>query len=330
MKVKCKSTAVLAVIVCAMLSCMEQKMLVKDFQPAKFEIPSRIKKVAVVGFKEKENLGDVVIGKLSNKIQESKRFEIFDRDSLNMILAEKNLQEADLAEESKVQDMKLGAVDALITGEIRTTWREEKFTEIKYAPGVDAGGNFTMKPTPVESLAQVAELTLNVKMLDLGNKARVIAQQSYSKGFHSKKDKKLIDRLREERRDVGVTPAGIFELLIDDCCTDFAALIIPHYKMVPVVLMQGSATVNQGVNFMQGGNYEDAEASFKAAMAAEPGKIEPVYDLAVCYEFAKRYDEALDFYRKSLAMKPGYKPSADGINRVREKTRKPNNTGGSE
>ena len=41
-------------------------------------------------------MGDVVIGKLASKVKESKRFTIFDRDSLNMILAEKDLAEADL------------------------------------------------------------------------------------------------------------------------------------------------------------------------------------------------------------------------------------------
>jgi len=314
-----------AVTVClllgAILSCGEEKYFVKHYRPAKFDIPRKIKKVAVVGFKAKENIGDVVIGKLSNKIQESKRFEIFDRDSLNMILAEKNLQEADLAEENMVKDLKLGAVDALVTGEIRTTWREEAFTETKWEPTITSGGSFSMKPVSVKTLAHVAEITLNIKMLDLHNKAKVIAQQSYTKGFHSKKDKKLIDRLREKRRDEGVTPAGVYELLIDDCVTDFSKLIIPHYEQMPVNLLKGSPLVNQGIVFLKGDNVDDAEMSFRQAMECEPDKVEPVFNLAVCCEAGGKSEEALKLYKKCLMMKPGHTPSMEGINRIKGEER---------
>jgi Flp pilus assembly protein TadD len=80
--------------------------------------------------------------------------------------------------------------------------------------------------------------------------------------------------------------------------------------------MKGSALVNQGIQFLSGGNCEDAEMAFKSAMTSEPDKVEPVYDLGVCYEVAGRDAEALELYRKALYMKPADARITAGINRM--------------
>ena len=74
--------AMLAALVAAW-GCGEDKFVIRHWRPAKIQVPDRIRKVAIVGFKEKEDLGDVVIGKMASRIRASERFALFDRDSLN-------------------------------------------------------------------------------------------------------------------------------------------------------------------------------------------------------------------------------------------------------
>jgi len=313
----------LAVVVITAACAPTQAYMIKDLMPPKRNIPGRIRKVAVVGFKAKENLGDVVIGKIAHKIQRSGRYTVFERDALKHILAEKNLAEADLAEVGSVQNLKLGAVDALVTGEIRTTWRQVDYWENKITGMIEGPYGIPIpKIEKVKTLADVGEITLNIKMVDLGGKAKVLAQHSFTKGFHSKKDKKLIQRLRDEKRQKGFTPMGVYELLIDDCVTEFVQLIIPYYVKVPVKLLKGGQLNDVGIKFMIGDNFEDAEESFKNAMSAEPEKIEPVYNLALCYEACDKLEPALEYYRKTLMLRPAHTPSIMGINRVRKKIKK--------
>jgi len=298
------------------IGCGTEKFVIRYNRKPKLDIPPRIKRVAIVGFTAKQDYGDIVTGKLAAKIRESGRFKIYDRESLKTIMDEKDLIESGLADTGAVKDLKLGAVDAMIVGEVRAMTQIVDYEETRYK--VQNVGGYPMPvPYKVTIKVPVYELSLKIKMIDVTSKARVIAAQSYSKSHHPKRDRKQIDRIRKARGKKGVTPQGIFEVLIDDCVSDFCKLIIPYKVELTVKLMKGSGLINTGVTFLKGSNVEDAEECFKTVLETEPNKIEALYNLAVCYEVSGRLLEARKLYKKCILLKGGeHRPSAEGINRI--------------
>jgi tetratricopeptide (TPR) repeat protein len=54
-----------------------------------------------------------------------------------------------------------------------------------------------------------------------------------------------------------------------------------------------------------GGNYERAEATLRQAIEYEPKYADLYYNLGICLQFQKRYDEAIDAYQTALKLQPG-------------------------
>jgi len=298
--------------------CDTEKFIITYNRPAKLDVDPRIKKVAIVGFKQKEDYGDLVIGKLNGKIRKSERFKIIERENLSTIMKEKDLIEADLAEVGVVRDMKLDKVDAIITGKVRAMTQQVDYNDTRYRIQ-NVGGYPVPVPYTVRIKVPVHELSLEIRMIDLTRKGRIVYGQSYSKSFHSKKDKKLINKIREKRRQKGVTPAGVFETLIEDCVDDFVSYIIPHEISIKVKLMKGSKFVNTGVTFLKANNVDDAEEWFDMALQKDPNAVAPNYNLAVCYEVAGKFSQAIKLYKRCIILKEGeHTASAEGISRIKE------------
>ncbi len=66
---------------------------------------------------------------------------------------------------------------------------------------------------------------------------------------------------------------------------------------------------NDGVNYLNGYNYEDALSSFERAILYDPKFIEPYIMIGTLYEEKKDYNKAVEYYEKSLVLDPDFFPS---------------------
>jgi Tfp pilus assembly protein PilF len=74
----------------------------------------------------------------------------------------------------------------------------------------------------------------------------------------------------------------------------------------------GPAHNNLGVLFLAEGKRYEAAQEFEWAKKLLPGHPDPRVNLALCFEDAGRFDEALEHYASALEVCPGYVPAMQG------------------
>jgi Tfp pilus assembly protein PilF len=85
----------------------------------------------------------------------------------------------------------------------------------------------------------------------------------------------------------------------------------------------GPAHNNLGVLFLGAGKRYEAAQEFEWAKKLLPGHPDPRVNLALCFEDAGRFDEALEHYAGALEVYPGYVPAMQGAASIALRSGKP-------
>jgi thioredoxin-like negative regulator of GroEL len=102
----------------------------------------------------------------------------------------------------------------------------------------------------------------------------------------------------------GSTPSGeaIVNDLIEQCVSEFAGLIVPHYDVYEYSLASSKAT-KTGNAFAEGGDFKTAAEQFKAAMAAKPKDAAVVFNLAIAMLALNDPQAASELLDKAVILK---------------------------
>jgi len=81
-------------------------------------------------------------------------------------------------------------------------------------------------------------------------------------------------------------------------------------------IFHGPAHNNLGTLLLARGELYEAATNFEAARKLMPGHPDPRLNLALTYEKAARYDDAIAMYNAALEVSPGHAPTVEALTRL--------------
>jgi Tfp pilus assembly protein PilF len=89
-------------------------------------------------------------------------------------------------------------------------------------------------------------------------------------------------------------------------------------------IFHGPAHNNLGTLLLARGELYEAATNFEAARKLMPGHPDPRLNLALTYEKAARYDDAIEMYNAALEVSPGHTPTVEALTRLEVTTSRAN------
>lgn len=292
-----------------------------------------VKKIAVMGFDGQG--GVLVANKVTAKLVESGRFEVFERTQVAKILNEHEMHMTGLVDEGSAARIgKMLGAEALIFGSVdtykvsdeRTTVQLPKIREkgFHYETKEDRKGNkktekvidYDWYKVNASALTRRGNVSVTFKVVNTES-GQIVAAKNLSKTWEGIN---IIDP-DPQHDDVYPTPkeksitlpdsATILNRLTDELVPQLVNLIVPHYVAEIKTWLTVDEQTETCRKFMSTGQYRDAieimEAHLKNfEMKADKNrdKLHAVYyDMGLLYEVSGEFDRAETFYKKAIALK---------------------------
>lgn len=307
-------------------------MNINTMNPAVVNI-GNVKKIAVIGFDGQG--GDAVANKVTAKLVESGRFEVFERAQVAKILKEYEMSMTGLVDEKSAakigkmlgaEALVFGAVDAYNVTDERGTVLLPKVREkgFHYETKEDKKGNKKTEKvidydwykvnTPATTRRGNVGITFKVVRVESG---QIVAAKSLSKAWEGIN----IYDTDPNHQDVYPTPkeksitlpdsATILNRLTDDLVPQLVNMIVPHYVAERKTWLTVDEQTDTARKFMTTGQYKDAIeilGPHLTMLEAKPdknkGRLHAVYyDMGLLHEVSGEYDKAEVFYKKAISMK---------------------------
>lgn len=262
--------------------------------PAVYEIPTDVKKIAIVQFGAKsdteEKWGEIASDKLASELDEANkkfnRYQLVDRKRVSAIMAERDFQQSIVDTDEAVKFGRIAKVDAMIYGTVYVTEEVEK--------------KETTVPTPygsmkIPSTTYRATAAINFSMVDVQT-SRTIATVTVTRKYDSK-NKEDKDYYKKYEKNL----TAITVKLLEECCAEFVGKISPHQVVVREKLY-GTQTqsAQQGNKFAKAGEYADAIGMYQAGLEEKPDDWEAIFNMGVCHEALGQFSQAEDCYDRAL------------------------------
>lgn len=280
-------------------SCGTKTLIIPVKRPAEINL-NKFKKVVLSGFESNNrNVGSNVTNDYSDALTtsliESQRFEVIDRQNLDKILREHNLNMSALTNDKEAAQMgeMLGS-SALIFGRVSDYSYKEEVT--KGDPYKDNKGN-THQYYYRNGLAHVR---VNFKITDLTTGKILISKDiEASTTANTSADNQQPSNIDQE---------PMFSLARNIIIGDFMKKIAPYTERIKTSLYKDGdmPELEQGINMTLVDNWQETVSLFKTAVEKYKGTenaYKAYFNLGWAYEYTQAFPEAKENLNKAYSLK---------------------------
>jgi len=238
---------------------------------------------------------------LTNRLFESKKFEVLDRDNLGRVMSEHSLNASGAVDTSTAVELgKLIGASALIAGNVNLDY---KVNNSKDNPYKDKKGNYHQRFVKEGT----ATINANLKVIDLQT-GKIVATKAIN--AHDS-DTVSEDNQWPSDPDRDAVASGAASKSLDV----FMKMIAPYTDYVYVVFEETPESEG-GVNFAKNGLWKEALEQFKIAKDKNPSHPGSWYNLGLGYQYNYMFREAEDAFKECNKVKPSDK-CMSGISELR-------------
>lgn len=251
------------------------------------------------------NAGTALSDILTQKLFESGRYEVLDRQNINTVMREHNLNMSGAVDEATaVQIGGLLGTSAMIFGSSNGQYSQN--TEI--GQPYSCGSKRESKVCRDYKKNAQGRITTTLKVVDLKT-GKIIAIKNFSEegsdsAWEANEWPPDIDR------DV------LMGKILNATASKFMKMIAPYTDFVSVEFDDDSnmPEVNAGIESAQKGLWDSASIQFKNAVDRNPNDAAAWYNLGLAYMYTYRFDDAIQAFNRSNSIKPSSKCSQEIAN----------------
>lgn len=307
-------------------------MNINTLRPAVVDL-SNVKKVAVMGFDGQG--GDAVANKVTARLVESGRFEVFERAQVVKILNEHEMWMTSLVDEKSAAKIgKMLGAEALIFGTVdtykvsdeRATVQLPKIREkgFHYETKEDRKGNkktekvidYDWYKVNASVLTRRGNVSITFKVVN-AESGQIMAAKNLSKKWEGinivDSDPKHDDVYPTPKEKSIMLPdsATILNQLLDQIAPELVNQIVPHSVAEKRPWLTVDEQTETARKFMSTGQYKDAIEILGPHLTMLEAKLDKnrdklhaaYYDIGLLYEVSGEFDKAEAFYKKAIALK---------------------------
>ncbi|MDP7637694.1 MAG: CsgG/HfaB family protein [Phycisphaerae bacterium] len=307
--VRTLAAVVLALSPALVVGCGKGPMVAIVYDhPAEYNIPGRIRKVAITEFGGKggseKKWGSIAADRLASQLDKYNkkfhRYVLYDRQRIAAILAEQDFQAAISDTGMAAKAGKIANVDAMIYGTVHVTIRQVHTTRRTFDP-------LSRSMRTVPHIQTHCMAAVNFTMEDVAT-SRTLATVSVTRDWDSDKKKKSGGAKIGAAMGIGAGKVDnaqkIAVQLIDQCVAEILRKISPHQETVEVQLSKCKSKVGKGGHtFAKEKEYADALEMYVAAIEEKPDDHGALFNAGVMHEVMGRPDKAAQFYSLAIELK---------------------------
>ncbi|HEY3245729.1 MAG TPA: tetratricopeptide repeat protein [Phycisphaerae bacterium] len=289
-------------------------------QPAK-ELPAGITTVAILDSKVNEatdkKWSEMAANYIQHLVQESNdkygsNLRVADRKQTSLLTSESDLAAAGIVDSPKAgQIAKQLAVQGFILSEInvKVDTQQGKQRTISAMDVFGAGGHGWggggggVNTTEAETATRNILVQTDFKLVDATTGKN---WDTYSPPAYRKTDKtKASPFFGSSRTEAEMTPRDeVIAAAVEQGARQFISRFVPcEVSMEFTVESSKSESCKRGVAYLRGGDYEQALANFKAALAENPNDDRASYGAGVASEAMGDFEQALKYYQQAAIAK---------------------------
>lgn len=239
------------------------------------------------------NAGTTLSDVLAQNLFESGHYEVLDRQNLNSLMREHNLNlSGAVNEETSAKIGELLGASALIFGRSNAQYRVTNDRDV-YTDGAGKKHLYYVKTGE-------GRLNTTLKVVDLKT-GKILAIKNFN-------EEKTDETEEEGRYPPDPDRDMVLSSLINNTAQKFMKMIAPYVEYVRVEFEKSdNPSVKAGIFSAQSGQWETARAQFKNAAGENPTEAAAWYNLGLANTFTYRYDEAIQAFNKSNGLNPSSK-----------------------
>jgi tetratricopeptide (TPR) repeat protein len=246
------------------------------------------------------NMGQAFSDAVKNDLVESNRFQVVDRARLNQILAELDLSQSDLADESKrVKLGKMLSASAMIAGHTEGKY-DEKVTYFNSTCG-EKNHEYACR---VYTRAGLVKTSGSIDVIDVQTGQIIKSKSLYNSCPASTQ---ATDALPDT-----IDKDSLFGTCLYRNVQAFVKAISPWTETLMVPFMKDSTIpdLEKGINRAKMGEMTEAINTFAGAVKASEGNADiksiarAYWDLGLAYEYTWQFDKAIESFEKAYSLKP--------------------------
>jgi hypothetical protein len=274
-----------------LVSCAP-KVMVPVTRPAEINLIG-IKRVAIGDING--NAGSALSDLLAQKLFESGHYEVLDRQNINTLMREHNLNLSGAVDEQT--SVKIGGLlgaSALIMGNSNGQYNQRTQIGDRYK---------CSKPGGVcKDYKKIGEGKINtmLKVVDLKT-GKIIAVKNFT-------DAKSDSAWEANEWPPDIDRDAIMGGILNMTANRFMKMIAPYTDHVRVEFEDSKIPeVKAGIVTAQSGQWDNASIQFKNATDSNPNDAAAWYNSGLAYMYTYRFDEAIQAFNRSNALKPSSK-----------------------
>ena len=288
-----------AIIFSLFLVSCAKRAIVPVTRPAEINLVG-IKRIAMGDITGNE--GTALSDILTQKLFDSGRFEVLDRQNINALMREHNLNLSGAVDEkTSVQIGGFLGASALIFG--RSDGQYQQTTKV--GNPYECGQNRVCRDYTKTGTGRI-NTTLKVVDLKTG---KIIAVKNFT-------DQGSDSAWEANEWPADIDQGAIMGAILNKTANNFMKMIAPYTDYVNVEFDGDSKMpqVKAGIETAQKGLWDSASVQFKNAVDSNPNDAAAWYNLGLAYMYTSRFDEAIQAFNKSNAIKPSSKCSQEIAN----------------
>lgn len=240
------------------------------------------------------NVGRDLSDSITQKLFQSGRYEVLDRENINRIMREHNLNLSGAVDASTAASIgNLVGASALIFGSSDAQFRQT--TERQKYHNKKGKGHYYVYTKNAE-----ARVNTMLKVVDLET-GKILAVKNFTE--------EETDRLSERNQwppDPDRRP--LIDSAINKTSESFMKMIAPYTDYVHVEFENSDSSESKtGIEFAKSGQWDEALNQFQRATDKYPKDAAAWYNLGLAHEYNYQFDEAIEALNRSNALKPSQK-----------------------
>lgn len=326
MKMKIRNTLITVIVGIILFSCLTVNKEVTYLRPAELTISSEIKNVAILssGYSYRQQIYDILFNVFGRE-EVRKRFELIDRENLNVIMREQNLfNQDDFSDSEAVELGELAGANAIILGSFKNVREDMANGNVvinrKYEKGrrVNQYGieviEYRYQDESVPSIIKTYYFTVDIRMLDIKRGTLIHNEQKtykiqYENYIDNKPDN--FNYVKKKNAQYVQTFPSMLELLESSgksFSKFFAKKVAPFYQtdMMSFERIGNDAINNQFIKFIKSDLYDEALEIMTDSLDAigsidkERFRARHYYNLGAVYEMKGELQLSLEYYNKAV------------------------------
>ncbi|HOJ63397.1 MAG TPA: CsgG/HfaB family protein [Spirochaetota bacterium] len=317
------------IIIFLFLSCLTVNKKVKYLKPADINVSADIKTIAVLasGSKYKEEMYGLLLNVFGRE-EVKERYELIDRENLDLILKEQNLYNRDEFDDSTAVKLgKLAGAQAIVIGSYKSVIEKKEsgvmVVKRKYLEGYEYINNvkipkYRYVDENVSSTIYSVFFTIDIRMLDIKNGTLIHNESESYKGIYETwiddKPENTLSVVKNNGKIVSTFPT-INEILIatgKEFADNFAKKVAPYYvqEKMSFEVISGDSINAKFIQFIKAELYDEAMGIMIDSMPAIESitklevKSKHYYNLGCVYEIKGDLETAKTYYEKAVKYDP--------------------------